>query len=81
MKYFGNKCVSRTWLCYLLICSGMSFSGESDDDHEELYMAASSARNASSMHFPLLIHTHTQFNGSLQEQQIYVIYPYLSLKF
>lgn len=37
----------------------MSFSGESDDDHEELYMAASSARNASSMHFTLLIHTHT----------------------
>lgn len=60
----------------------MSFSGESDDDHEELYMAASSARNASSMHFALLIHTHThaQFNGSLQEQQIYAIYPYLSLK-
>jgi hypothetical protein len=37
----------------------MSFSGESDDDHEELYMAASSARNASSMHFALFIHTHT----------------------
>lgn len=77
LSYLADNCISRSWLCYLLICVVLSFSGESDDDHEELYLAASSARDASSMCFTLLL--HTQFHFSLQKQHIYVRYPYQSL--
>lgn len=36
------------------ICFAYYFPGESDDDHEELYSAADSARNASSTYLDFL---------------------------
>lgn len=54
----GLRC--RIWQYYFLICVVISLSGESDDDHEELYVAANSARNASSMLLDRLVHKHTR---------------------
>lgn len=66
----GLRC--RIWQYYFLICIVISLSGESDDDHEELYVAANSARNASSMLLDLLV--HTQSLTALYKSSIFLLH-------
>lgn len=50
LTYFPRWTFLQYYLYYMF---HIFFPGESDDDHEELYLAADSARNASGMYLDL----------------------------